>query len=78
MLEIGKEAVASGILPWWAMLILAQHSGASALMNDYRHYHHCADCGQVMICNHQECRTPAMYCPDCDTKKDPISRRARS
>ena len=43
----------------------AQHAGAAIVRNDLRHSHHCAGCGQVMICHSRECRSYEIQCPCC-------------
>lgn len=70
--KAGEAAIASGILPWWAVLALVGNYGVTGPMKSYRHYHHCVDCGCVMICQYKECKNSGMRCPDCHQKAEQI------
>lgn len=64
-----RKASVNGVLPWWAVLTIAKRSLTELPDKYLRHLHHCADCGCVIICNHQGCRINEMVCPECSEKK---------
>jgi len=69
--EAGKEMLRNGVLPWWAVLILIQHSGPVALLNYSRHSHRCSGCGQILICHSIECKSCEIHCGGCFSKLEP-------
>lgn len=63
--KMSGGGAAAGVLPWWAVLVLARNPDTAKSLISYRHYHHCTDCGCVMICQYKDCKGPEMRCPEC-------------
>lgn len=64
----GKAGLTAATLPWWAKVLIAQHSGAGIPSNHLRHMHHCVNCDCVMICTNKECGNFQISCPECSKK----------
>ena len=61
----GKVGLTAATLPWWALVLIAQHTGEGIPSYHSRHMHHCVDCDCIMICTNKECRNFQMSCPEC-------------
>ncbi len=70
--EKGKLEVKAGLtaatLPWWARVLIAQHSEAVFPSAERRHIHHCSDCGCVLISTRIALQYFSDRCPECSTK----------
>lgn len=65
----GKAGLNTAILPWWARVLIAQHTEAAFPTADRRHIHHCSDCGCVLISTNMAYQYSSGLCPECSTKK---------
>lgn len=63
-----KAGLTAATLPWWAKVMIAQHSSA-AFPNMPHHIHYCFDCGCVLISTKTAYPYFSHLCPECSTKK---------
>ena len=63
-----KAGLSAATLPWWARVLIAQHSEAAFPMVDTHHIHHCSDCGCVLISTKVAYQYSSDCCLDCSKK----------
>lgn len=67
--KVGKVGLTAATLPWWARVLIAQHSEAAFPSMNPHKIHHCSDCGCVLISTSIAYQYSFGHCPECSTKK---------
>ena len=66
----GKAGLTAATLPWWAKVLIAQHSESAFPTVCPQHIHHCSDCGCVLISTRTASRFSSGVCLECEARKD--------
>ena len=64
----GKVGLSVATLPWWARVLIVQHSEATFHSIDPHYVHHCSDCGCVLISTKIAYQYFSDVCPECSKK----------
>jgi hypothetical protein len=59
-----KVGLIATTLPWWAKVLIAQHSRRAFPTNDSHYCHHCSDCGRILI-SAKSAYQYSNLCPEC-------------
>jgi hypothetical protein len=64
----GKIGLTAATLPWWARVLIVQHTEAAFPEVDPYHIHRCSDCGCVLISTRIAYQYFSDSCPECSKK----------